>query len=253
MGKLIKYELRKQLATKLIVLAILAILEVIYLFGLFTDNEGMMGLGLGFLMMTAFISMFYFGFETIITYSNDLKTKQSYMLFLVPRNAYQIVGAKVIVNVLQTVAAAAAYVAVFALDVVIICAKYGEIQRMMDGIREFVSMLTGIEVRIGDVLYLISMMLVTWLVFITLAMFAITLSTTLFANKKWKGVVSFVIYIVLNQIFGKIAELLVRDSMLADGSIIVNSAAWAYILFYILVLVLSFFGTSYLLEKKVSV
>lgn len=104
-----------------------------------------------------------------------------------------------------------------------------------------------------DLIFAFAMMLVLWLTFVTMAMFAITLATTLFANKKWKGVVSFLIYLVLNFGIAKLANLLLVDKFLERDVLVADSAAWMFILYYSVVMVLDFLGTAFLLEKKVSV
>lgn len=253
MGKLIKYELRKQLLSKIVVGVLIVGLELLYFAGLIFDNGDWAALGIGFLAMVAVASLFYFSFETIVTYSNDLKTKQSYMLFLTPRNMYQIVGAKMITTVLQIIGIGAVFAAVFIGDIFLLFLKNGEVQEFIDVIKQFFKMLTGVEVRLSEIVYVISMLLVAWLEFILMAMFAITLSTTLFANKRYKGVASVVIYFGLEWLIGKIAGLVVSTGFLEGEYLVVDTEAWAFIGVYVVVMILSFFGTSLLLEKKVSV
>ena len=135
MGKLIKYELKKQMLSKIVVGVLAAICEAVFFVGLIVDNGEWAGVGLGVLFILGFVSLFYFSFETIITYSNDLKTKQSYMLFLIPRNMYQVVGAKMITTLLQILLVGAAFVAIFVGDVFAVCARYGEIEEMIEMIK----------------------------------------------------------------------------------------------------------------------
>ncbi|MBQ9766888.1 MAG: hypothetical protein IJW37_02120, partial [Lachnospiraceae bacterium] len=194
MGKLIKYEFRKQMLSKIVVGILLGVLELVYIAGLLFDKGDWCGFGMGIMAVVAVVSLFYFSFEAIVTYSNDLKTKQSYMLFLTPRNMYQIVGAKMITTVLQILVVGAVFAAIFIGDMFLLFAKNGEIQEFFDGIKEFFHMLTGVEIRLEELIYVILMLLVAWLEFILMAMFAITLSTTLFANVKFKGVISVALY-----------------------------------------------------------
>lgn len=253
MGKLIKYEFRKQLVSKIVVLALVVVLELLFIAGVFFEKGDWAGLGAGFLLMTAFASLFFFSFESIITYSNDLRTKQSYMLFLTPRNMYQIVGAKMITTVLQIVGAGIVFALILIGDVFLVCLKNGEIKELIEGIKEVIRMFTSVEIRLGEIAYVIAMLLVSWLEFVLMAFFAITLSTTLFANKKWKGVVSVAIYFALEWVIGKLAGLVMKSGFMADGYLVVNTEAWAYIGVYAAVMVACFFGTALLLEKKVSV
>ena len=50
MGRLIKYEFRKQLLSKLIVGLIVLVLEVIFALGLFLEKEYWLGLAMGLLI-----------------------------------------------------------------------------------------------------------------------------------------------------------------------------------------------------------
>lgn len=253
MGKLIKYEFRKQLTSKLIVGVIIAVLEVIFVLSLFLERESWLGTTTGLLMLVAFISLLYFSFESIVTYSNDLRTKQSYMLFLTPCNMFEIVGAKLLTTMIQIFVCGCAFAAIAIGDVFLVCAKYGSVRDLLEWVKVFFRQLTGVEIRLSEVIYVILMVLVTWLVFIALAMFAITLSTTLLSTWKLKGVASVVIYFALDWVVVKLANLVLPTGFLESEYLVVNTEAWAYIGVYFAVLVLSYIGTALLLDKKVSV
>lgn len=253
MGTLMKYEFRKQLTSKLIVGFIVVVLELVFFAGLLFDKGSWTGMGAGLLMVAAIISLFYFSFESIVTYSNDLRTKQSYMIFLTPRNMFQVVGAKLLTAVIQIFVYGCAFAAIGVGDVFLVCARYGNVKELLEMVKEFVQVITGAEIRLVEVLYVILMFLITWLVFIALALFAITLSTTLFSTWKFKGIVSVVIYFVLDWVVAKIANLVIPTGFLEGDYLVVNTEAWAYIGVYAAVLVISYVGTALLLEKKVSV
>ncbi len=253
MGRLIKYEFRKQLLSKLIVGLVILVLEVMFALGLFLEKASWLGLAMGLLIFVAFASLFYFSFESIVTYSNDLRTKHSYMLFLTPCNMFQIVGAKLLTTVIQIFVTGCAMAAIAIGDVFLICAKFGTVEELITGIKEFFQMLTGVEVRLAEVAYVLLMLLITWLVFVAMAMFAITLSTTLLSNWKFKGIVSVIIYFVLDWGIAKLAGLVVSTGFLQGEYLVVNTEAWAYIGVYVVALGLCYVGTALLLDKKVSV
>ncbi len=253
MGKLIKYEFRKQLMSKLVVGFVVIALQLLYLAGVIFDKGDWAAIGLGGTMIVAVISLLYFSFESIVTYSNDLKTKQSYMLFLTPRNMFQIVGAKLATTVLQIFVCGCAFAAIGIGDVVLLCAKKGDIKEFLDVLKGFFHALTGVEIRLVEVIYVILMLLIAWLVFIALAMLAITLSTTLLSTWKLKGIVSVIIYFVLDWCVAKVATLVTPTGFLEGEYIVVNTEAWAFIGVYAAALVLSYVGTALLLDKKVSV
>lgn len=253
MGKLIKYEFRKQLMSKLVVGVVIVALQLLYLAGVIFDNEDWGAIGLGFTMIVAMVSLLYFSFESIVTYSNDLKTKQSYMLFLTPRNMFQIVGAKLVTTILQIFVCGCAFAAIGIGDVFLLCARKGEIKEFLDVLKGVFQAFTGVEIRLSEVIYVILMILIAWLVFIAMAMFSITLSTTLLSNWKFKGVVSVVIFFAVDWVIAKVAGLVTPTGFFGSEYLVVNTEAWAYIGVYAVALALTYVGTALLLEKKVSV
>ncbi len=253
MGTLIKYEFRKQLTSKIVVGIVIAALEIYFALGLFLEKENWIATSTVLLIVAGVVSLLYFSFESIVTYSNDLRTKQSYMIFLTPRNMFQVVGAKLLTTVMQIVLAGCAFAAIAIGDVFLVCAKFGKVKDLMEMLKEFFKSLTGVEIRLNEVAYVILMLLVAWLVFIAMAMFAITLSTTLLSTWKYKGIVSVALYFALDWIIAKIAGLVVPTGFLESEYLVVNTEAWAFIGVYLGALVLCYFGTALLLEKKVSV
>lgn len=251
MGKLMKYEFRKQLASKVVVGILAAITELVFLIGVFCDKEEWAGFGMAIMIILTVIALSFFSFEAIITYSNDLKTKQSYMLFLTPRNMFQIVGAKMLTTVLQILGVGAAFAAIIFGDVFLIFARNNEVKAFFDGLKEFFKVV-GFNVELSDLIYIITIFLVSWLEFVLMAMFAITLSTTFFANNRFKGVISFTIYFVLNFLLGRFANY-VTNGFGESESLMSSTDAWLYVGIYAVAMVLCFLGTSWLLEKKVSV
>ncbi len=253
MGKLIKYEFRKQLMSKLVVGAVVLALQVLFFVGVIAGNADWGALGMGGTMIVAMISLIYFSFEAIVTYSNDLRTKHSYMLFLTPRNMFQIVGAKFVTMILQIFVYGCAFAAIGIGDVFVLCARKGNVKAFLDAVKEFFQLFTGVEIRLSEVIYVLIMLLIAWLVFVAMAMFAITLSTTLFSTWKFKGVVSVIIYFALDWCIAKVASLVTPTGFLEGEYLVVNTEAWAFIGVYGAALVLSYVGTALLLDKKVSV
>ena len=84
MGKLMKYEFRKTMFSKAVLLVITALGEIFYLFGGFLKWEKGLGIGVMGLGLCASGGIFYIGIESLLIWHRDLNTKQSYMLFLPP-------------------------------------------------------------------------------------------------------------------------------------------------------------------------
>ncbi len=253
MGKLIKYEFRKQLMSKLVVGIVIVALQVLFAIGLIFNNADWGAIGFGGTIIVAVCSLLYFSFESIVTYSNDLKTKQSYMLFLTPRNMFQVVGAKLVTTILQIFVYGCALAAIGIGDLFLLCAKQRNVEEFLDILKGFIHAFTGVEIRLAEVIYAILMVLIAWLFFVAMAMFAITLSTTLLSNWKYKGVVSVVLFFVLDWLVAKVVGLVTPTGFLEGEYLVVDTEAWAFIGIYAAALALCYVGTSLLLEKKVSV
>ena len=126
MLKLMKYEFRKQLFTKFAMLVVLGLLELYFLYGLVIKDEITVAKGEGFLIFYTFAAILFVSFECIVTFHNDLRTKQSYMLFMVPESTYSVVGAKVLSAMIQILLTALLFGAVAFLDVFAMAARLGQ-------------------------------------------------------------------------------------------------------------------------------
>lgn len=250
MLKLMKYEFRKQAFSKLIILIIAALGEVMFFTGFFLDKNKTMGLALGLLTMFTMGALFFIAFESIITYYNDLKQKQSYMLFLTPHTPYTIVGAKVISAALQVILSGFAFALLFAIDGAVLLAKYSSIKELKSFIEQFIQVQFNIDVNGGLMLLVILAMLTAWISIITLSYLSITLSTTFLAEKRGKAFISFVIFVALNFFINKLLNLLGHWSIIDED---INYALAAGIIVYAVITTITFLVTSWMLDKKVSV
>lgn len=73
MLKLMKYELIKQRTSKVIIGAILALLEVVFLASMLLGKEEIMAIAVGMLAFLASITFVIVGLEEIITYYHDIR------------------------------------------------------------------------------------------------------------------------------------------------------------------------------------
>lgn len=128
MLKLFKYELRKTMLAKLILLALTFALEGVFLYGVFTQKSGPATTGALLLAVTAIFGTMFMGIQSVMTLHHDMNTKQSYMLFLTPHSNYAILGAKVLEATLSVVLAALFFFGLGMLDVRLLLDKFGNIQ-----------------------------------------------------------------------------------------------------------------------------
>ncbi len=221
MQKLMKYELRKTLFSKLILLAVTAVAEAAFLAGVFLKWDNGLGAGISVLMFCAMIGIFYIGIESLLVFHRDLNTKQSYMLFLTPKSSWQILGAKVMENGISIFITGLFFAALAAIDVSAAVLYIGGLQEFLDTVRRVTSMFRfEISVSSGDILIVFFSMLSSWLMAITTGYLAIVLAATVLAGKRFSGLVSFVLYLLI--MFAE-SELI---SHLPDlGSLLANSGA----------------------------
>ena len=100
MFKLMKYEMRKTLFMKLALIAVTAIVEVIFLTGYYKDLPTRQGVSLFIMVLVALFGILFMGIQSIVALHRDMNTRQSYMLFMTPNSTYGILGAKVLENTL---------------------------------------------------------------------------------------------------------------------------------------------------------
>lgn len=248
MLNLIKYELRKTLGLKLMILIMFAIFQVTYLIGLYGEFDtplvfGMMGLTFG-----SFVAVVLIGVYSIRLLSRDLNTKQSYMLFMTPNSSYKILGAKVIENGLSIIIAGAFIILLGLLDISLLSAKY----------HELVDVLTFLNAILGDlqkittasVVSSICVMIAEWLYIVGTAFFAVVIIATLLNGRKHNGIAGLGIFFVIT--------LFVRFiiSKVMIGSYDINISLGhnlALIAIYLVLAVVMYFATAWTMDNKLSV
>lgn len=208
MLNLIKYELIKQRGSKLIALGIFAILEVIFLLGVLLENDGFLGFGMGFLAIVSIVFIFWLGIEAIFTLSNDMKNKSGYMLFMTPHSVYKIMAGKVLSSII-TIIIATACIALLALaDMTILLVRFSSIKEFTNMVRDMTEAFTGIDFSWQSGLGFLIMLILSWISMVAAGFVAVTISNTLLANLKAKGLISFVIFIAVGIISSYILNIL---------------------------------------------
>lgn len=94
MGKIIKYEWRKQRTSRLIILFGLLGAFILFAFGVIRENGTSLDVSATIMILGAFLVLFYTGIESLIIFNRDLRTKQSHMLWMLPKSVYEILGGK---------------------------------------------------------------------------------------------------------------------------------------------------------------
>jgi hypothetical protein len=258
MFKLIKYEFRKQLFSKFIMLGALGLIELFFLYTLyFTENSEYNGISLPdkiifpivLFIIAGFAILAVLGFECVTTFHKDLKTKQSYMLFLIPKSIYTIIGAKIITAALQIHIAGAVIIALIATDVSLVLAKFGQLKDLINILKEVMAMFTDMSTDIAATLIMLAIYgVVVWFAFICVALLSITFTYTLLENVKLKGVISVIVFLAINYAFTKITGLLMPAfaDMTVTALAALSAASFAEA-------IAAYFVSAWMLDKKISV
>lgn len=247
MLKLMKYEFRKTMFSKTVLLVITALAEIAYLIGVFFKQEKWLAVGVMGLVMCALIGIFYIGIDSLIVFHRDLNTKQSYMLFLTPKNSYQVLGAKVLENGISIFLAGAFFAALAAIDAAVGILYIGGIKEFLDMLEQLmISIRVDIKLTPQDVLMPFFAALSSWLMTVVMGYLAIVLSATVLAGKKLSGFVSFVIFLVLGYISGKALDMLPSLSSFTAEFCMIIAATFV-------IVVIMYSVTGWIMERKLSV
>lgn len=246
MLKLMKYELRKQMQSKFIIFGIVALLELVWFWGLFMNRNVLYSTS-AILFMVASISMFFLYFESITTFSHDLKTKNSYMMFMTPNSSYKIVGAKILASVIQIIVYGLCFFGIGLLNVGIMTVRFNSFSETIEMVKKLLNEFMNIDVDVTYLFLNLCVVLIAGIFILVLAYVSITLSATFLANKSYKGVVSFAIFALISFGEDKISSALFGNMLLSDGKEMIIFIAW-----YTILSVIAYVATAWMLDKRVS-
>lgn len=94
MGRLIKYEFRKDSGTYLTLFGILVVTEIYFLISFLLKSDNHMVLALVLAELGGSFGILALMISGAVSYSKEINSKYSYMTFMTPNSTYKIVGAK---------------------------------------------------------------------------------------------------------------------------------------------------------------
>ena len=229
MLKLMKYELRKTWFTKCILLAITAVAEIAFLYGLYAEKENTTAVSILALTFLAFGGALVMGLESIITLHRDMNTRQGYMLFMTPNSTYKILGAKVAECGLTRLVLGAVGQGLGTLDFSMV---EKEIQFVTSILKSFNPDLVPSFSNISAMLF---NLLCGLLCSVITAYFADVSSSALLNGKKGNLLITFALYILLNYVIRKLMLLIpssigVIASLLLQGVVALVLAGIMYVI-----------------------
>lgn len=198
MIKLMKYEFRKTLFVKLIVLGAMALAEIAFLVGLWGDKERTLSLSILLLTFIALGGIMIIGLASVVILHRDVSTRQSYMLFMTPNSSTTILGAKLLENGLSIVMAGACFFALGALDITLLFAKMGQLEDLWQMIMSFLhSINQEITLDLPVMLSLMISILGNWISTVTAMYLGVVVANAMLNGKRFSGFLSFIIIVIL--------------------------------------------------------
>lgn len=252
MGKIIKYEWQKQRTSRMIILfTILAglIAMVAFNFDAIANNSMLVGTTILLLMATSFLVIFYTGIECLVIFNKDLRTKQSHMLWMVPKSTYEILGGKFIAAFLQMLFVFTCVVFSGCICILFIFfINDGSIQGLLQAVQDLGKAIFRLNIDWRFFTDFFILIFLGWTEIIMIGFLSIIISRTLFLNSKFSGLLSIILFFVILNIVEQCYELVNRT---------LGSSGFQFrftdLIFYAVVSVILFLISGALADKKLSV
>lgn len=253
MFKLSKYEIRKNILGLIILFGAIVGLEIYFVISALVESRNHTAIACVLLILATVVAYCGVLIYGVASYSKELNQKTGYMTFMTPISSFTIIGSKL----LSTLAAGIFFVVllgVFAImDMAMFENVFPETKLFTGFIEELADMLgsSAGELWINVGINIIDMLIESFAI-VAIAYLSITLTATVFQNKKWKGIVSILIFILTMVAVVKVASLIpeIYETTTKWSQGIINLIP--LIIYLAVVAVVSIFVSARLLDKKVS-
>lgn len=246
MSKLLKSEFRKSKNVTLAILLIIVIGEILFLAGSLAGTVALLTFGALVLVLAATFGIFIVALLSIDILHRELNTTQSYMLFLTPRNSYQILGSKILSGAISISILTVLFAVLAALDLIMIGAYEVGFPALADGIKKALGEASMPADFAQSIAAAAAIAYGSWLFLIVTAYFAVILQATLLRGKRGSGWLSFFLFLVLAGVISFLQNKLV---LLVPAAFEAAVRSGIYAVFIIL---LFCFG-GWIMDRKLSV
>ena len=252
MFKMIKYEYRKDMPLYIIVVSLIVALTTYLGISIMSESEINLAISIILFILCGWGSVIFIMVIGVISYAREVNSKSSFMTFMTPLNTFEIVGSKYITLIITTIIATGLYVGGAYLNISLALFKYEEIDDVMEMLDYF---LVYYQSSVTDILAAFLALIVTiWSsIFMTVsyAYLAITLSSTILANRRGKGWLAVGLYMAIS-ISANIVSAILPKFEFGDSFSAMIMSQWPTFVFQTLMIIGTYFGVSLLLKKKVS-
>lgn len=252
MFNLIKYELKGYYKDFIIAIGLIALVS---LFLISRANVWQVQSITALSFMVSFAAAVVVFIWNIRTFSRDMYEDTGYLLLTLPQRGYSILASKLISSLIQSLVVGA----------VTLLFNYIVLRSTSKMDINFSIMLTDITRNINPsfVLFIILATFLEYFYFLIVIYFSITLSKVAIKKKKVGKLSSFIIFIIISIVFGKLTQFLtttfpksINLNILSSSSHLFMQGAQlmpiniAVAVFNIIVFILMFLATSYIIENK---
>ena len=140
MLKMLKYEFRRGIFPLLIVGIVIAAIELYFLIGTLTEHADHSIIAVSLLILAAFCCYLFVLIYGIISYSQDLKNKSGYLVFMAPISSYKVIGAKLLSILLTGAIIVAVIFGLLTLDLSLAYSTYDSIDAFYDFLSNILEM-----------------------------------------------------------------------------------------------------------------
>ncbi len=254
MGKLIKYELRKQRTSRMVIFIALIIALICFWAGILFMNNVLMGISVAAMAFGAVFVLFYTGIEGILVFNRDLRTKQSYMLWMLPRSIWEILGAKFISAILQMLIVFGVSCAAVGISTAGAVLTVGGLSDFLRMIQEMSKVFVQGGVNWGDLISLAFLLFLLWTLVIMTGFLAVILARTVLVKSRFAGLLAVLLFFVINYVVARVYDLMCEIlPVAAAGAMGVPGWTVWDVVFYVIACLALFGASGLLAEKKLSV
>ncbi len=254
MGKLIKYELRKQRTSRMVIFIALAVALVCFWAGIAFNSGGLAGISIAAMMLGAVFVLFYTGIEGILVFNRDLRTKQSYMLWMLPRSIWEILGAKFISAILQMLIVFGVSCAAVAVSTAGAVLTIGGLSEFLEMIRTMSKSFVQGGLDWGDLISMALLMFLVWTLVIMTGFLAVILARTVLIKSRFAGLLAVLLFFVIDFAVARVYDLMCMIPFV-EAANRVGALGWSVwdVIYYVIVCLALFGASGVLAEKKLSV
>jgi len=205
MLKLLKYEFRKARTSLITLLAITGALEIYFLLSMQMREEEHIAIAILALMFSAFAAALFVMIRSITTYSDELKDKSSYLLFMTPCSSLKIVGSKFLYTFANSLLFSVLFGGLAVFDIRLFLDYFNDYEEFVMEVNE---LLTAYGVPVSQLLwyalFFVAFGFLSILSTAAIIYLAITIGHTLFRDKKWRWLPSLGLFFGLNSLITEI-------------------------------------------------